>query len=271
MQSVTSLNIKKLKLNMKNVSSPVNGVYTAQNNIILRNSKFLSNYIIENHSIIFWSKNSRLSNSSLDYKGKIHLKPFDLVIDLDLDKMNLKSFLNSRENIKEIFKLESLYNNSFNANILLNIKKIINNKLFQKSKIFINFKNGNVNFNNSFLSNEKIGKLNIYRSVLEIVNGELIFKGNFNFIINNKKEFFKVFQISKKHRFNLENIFFDVEVNMFTNKLKINDIKLNNLKDSSNEYIQIILDEYNTFEGNKIKNWVGLKNFMSRIFESYVG
>ncbi len=270
-QLVTLLNIKKLKFNMKNVSSPVNGIYTAQNNIILRNSKFLSNYTIENNSIIFWSKNSRLSNSSLDYKGKIDLKPFDLIIYLDLDKMNLKNFLNSRENIKEIFKLESLYNNSFSANILLNIKKIINNKLFKKSKIFINFNNGNINFNNSFLSNEKIGKLNLYRSVLEIVNGELIFKGNFNFIINNKKEFFKVFQIPKKHRFNLENIFFDIEVNMFANKLIINDIQLNNLKDFSNEYIQIILDEYNAFEGNKIKNWVSLKNFMSKIFESHAG
>ncbi len=58
---------------------------------------------------------------------------------------------------------------------------------------------------------------------------------------------------------------------MFANKLIINDIQLNNLKDFSNEYIQIILDEYNAFEGNKIKNWVSLKNFMSKIFESHAG
>ena len=58
---------------------------------------------------------------------------------------------------------------------------------------------------------------------------------------------------------------------MFTNKLKINDIKINNLKDSSNEYIQVMLDEYNAFENNKIGNWVSLKNFVNRIFNIYLG
>ena len=58
---------------------------------------------------------------------------------------------------------------------------------------------------------------------------------------------------------------------MFKNKLKINDLKLNNLKAATNENIQMILDEYNIFESNKIKNWVSLKKFINRIFESYLG
>ena len=58
---------------------------------------------------------------------------------------------------------------------------------------------------------------------------------------------------------------------MFKNKLKINDLKLNNLKAATNENIQMILDEYNIFESNKIKNWVSLKKFINRIFEGYLG
>ena len=69
----------------------------------------------------------------------------------------------------------------------------------------------------------------------------------------------------------MEKIFFDLEINMFKNKLKINDLKLNNLKAATNENIQMILDEYNIFESNKIKNWVSLKKFINRIFESYLG
>ena len=69
----------------------------------------------------------------------------------------------------------------------------------------------------------------------------------------------------------MEKIFFDLEINMFKNKLKINDLKLNNLKAATNENIQMILDEYNIFESNKIKNWVSLKKFINRIFESYEG
>ena len=270
-QLTSLLNIKKLKLSMKNVSTPENEIYTAQNNIILRNSKFFSNYKIENNLISFDSKNSRLSNSSLDYKGKINLNPFDLIIDLNLEKINLKNLVKSSQNFEEIFKLESLYNPNFNAKILLNINKIINSKLFQNLKIFINFDNGKIDFNNSFLLSEKIGKLNLYNSSLGIIDKELVFKGNFNFEINNKKEFFKTFQTPKKFRVNLEKIFFDLEINMFKNKLKINDLKLNNLKAATNENIQMILDEYNIFESNKIKNWVSLKKFINRIFESYLG
>ena len=47
-------------------------------------------------------------------------------------------------------------------------------------KIFINFDNGKIDFNNSFLLNEKIGKLNLYNSSLGIIDKELVFKGNFN-------------------------------------------------------------------------------------------
>tara|TARA_Y100000590_G_scaffold258860_1_gene290534 strand:- start:576 stop:2111 length:1536 start_codon:yes stop_codon:yes gene_type:complete len=268
---ITLLNIKKLKLNMKNESSYENGIYIAQNNVTIRNSKFFSNYKIKNNLISFDSENSRLLNSSLDYQGKIFLKPFDLMIDLNLDKINLKSFFNSDQNFKEIFKLESLYNTNFSARIILNVKKIINNKLFQNSKIFINFNNGKINFDNSFLQNEKIGKLNLYNSSIAIIDEQLIFKGSFGFKINDKKEFFRVFQIPKKFRKNLENIFFDIEINMFTNKLKIKNFKINHLKAATDQNIQLILNEYNAFESNRIKNWVSLKNFVNRIFESYLG
>ena len=271
MQIITLFNIKKLKLSIKNVSSIINETYVAQNNIILKNSKFSSNYKIENNVISFISENSRLSNSSLDYNGKINFNPFDLVIDLNLDKINLKNFFNSKQNFEEIFKLESLYNTNFSAKIFLKINKIINNKLFQSSKIFLNFNNGNINFNNSFFLNEKIGKLNLYNSAIEVIDKELVFKGNFNFKINNKKEFFKIFQIPKRFRADIKNIFFDIEINMFKNKLKINNLKINNLKTDVDKNIQIILNEHNAYENTKIKNWVSLKNFVKRIFMNYSG
>jgi len=261
-QLITILNIKKLKLGMKNISSIVNGTYIAQNNIILRNSKFFFSYKIQDNLISFISENSRLLNSSLEYRGKINLNPFDLGIDLNLDKMNLKNFFNSSENFEEIFKLKPLYNTNLSAKIFLKIKKIINNKLFQSSNIFVNFSNGNINFNNSFLLSDKIGKLNLYNSVLEIADEELIFKGSFNFKINNEKEFFKLFQIPKKFRRNVENIFFDIEINMFKNKLKINEFKINNLETAMDQNIQIILNEQNAYEINKIKNWISLKRFI---------
>ncbi len=267
LKSTTLLKVKKLKLVMKNISSNTNEIYTAQNNIILRNSKFLSNYLIEKQLMNFSSENSRFSNSHLDYKGKINFEPFDFKIDLNLNKINFKSFFNSNENFEEIFKLKPLYNDNFSASVLLNIKKIINNKLFQSSKILINFDNGEINFNNSFLVSKKIGKLNLYNSNLKIIDEELVFNGNFNFKINNKKEFYNVFQIPKKFRNNLENIFFDLKINMFKNEIKIHNFKFKNLDSAMNENIQIILDEYNSFDSSKIKNWVTLKNFINKIFK----
>ena len=57
-----------------------------------------------------------------------------------------------------------------------------------------------INFNKSYLSNTKIGKLNLDYGKIYKEDNQLVFKGKFNFNIKNEKQFFKTFQIPKNNR-----------------------------------------------------------------------
>jgi len=156
------------------------------------------------------------------------------------------------------------------AKIDINSKNV-QNKLFDSSKIIINFDNGKINFNDSYLVSEKIGLLKLTKSKINLVDGQLIFKSSFNFNVINQGKFYTVFQIPKKNRKLLKNIFFDLQLNTFSDKLNINNFKINSKKSILNDAAKSIINQYNNNEKNKIQNWINLKKFTREIFSSYSG
>ena len=156
------------------------------------------------------------------------------------------------------------------AKIDINSKNV-RNKLFDFSKILINFDNGKINFNDSLLISKKIGSLKLNESKIDLVNEELIFKGSFNFNVINQGKFYSTFQVPKKNRKLLKNIFFDLQLNTFSDKLNINNFKINSKKSILNDDAKGIINQYNNNEKNKIQNWINLKKFTREIFSSYSG
>ena len=75
----------------------------------------------------------------------------------------------------------------------------------------------------------------------------------------------------KKQRKELKNIYFTVEYNVFKNKLKILNFKLNNPKDKITENVRRILEEINYDDKGGIDNWIDLKNMTNKIITSYFG
>ena len=132
--------------------------------------------------------------------------------------------------------------------------------------------NGEIDFNNTYFLNNKIGSLNLYKSSIEIINNKLVIKGSYDFNIEKQKEFFKIFQVSKSNRRFIKNIYFDLEYNMFKDELKIMNFKLNDLINPQSDSITYILDDYNSKnEKDKIQNWIELKRFVNKLFINYAG
>ena len=69
----------------------------------------------------------------------------------------------------------------------------------------------------------------------------------------------------------MKNIFFDININTFDNKLNIGNFRINNKKNILNDETQSIINQYNNNKKNKIQNWINLKNFTREIFNSYSG
>ena len=133
----------------------------------------------------------------------------------------------------------------------------------------LNFNNGDINFNKSHLNSSKVGKLDLNYGKIYRENNQLLFKGNFNFNINNQEQFFKSFQIPKSNRLKIQNIYFDLEFNLFEKEFNITSFKLNDSNLEENNFVLELLDDYNN--NNEIKNWIDLKNFVNKFFLIYYG
>ena len=190
--------------------------------------------------------------------------------DANIEKLNLIKLLTSSFNLIKSSNLNFLLNKNLNIKIAINIENI-RNKIFDNSKILINFDNGKINFNDSYVFSKKIGSIKLYKSKVDIVDENIIFKGSFNFNIENEEKFYTTFQIPKKHRKLLKNIFFDLSINTYDGKLNINNFRINKRENILNHKTQDIIIRYNDSEKNEIQNWISLKNFIREIFITYLG
>ena len=269
-KSITLIKLNKLDLEIKNESLTKDKKYLATNVIFFRNAKLYTNFQIQNNLISFNSEDSKIVNNNLDYNGEIYFDPFDIKLEINLDKLNLIKFLTSSLTFIKSSNLEFLFNKNLSAKIDINAKNL-RNKVFDYSKILINFDNGKINFNDSFLISKKIGSLKLNKTKIKLVDEKLTFNCSFNFNVINQDEFYTVFQIPKKNRKLLKNIFFDLQVNTLNDKLNINNFKINSKKSVLNDATKSIINQYNNSEKNKIYNWINLKNFTREIFKSYSG
>ena len=269
-KSVTLIKLKKLDLEIKNKSLIKDKKYIGKNTIYFRNAKLHSNFQIQNNIIRFKSKDSKIVNSDLDYNGQVDIDPFYTKLEINLEKLNLIKFLISSFDFVKVLNVDFLFNKNLNAKIDIKSNNI-HNKLFDFAKILINFDNEKINFNDSVLTSKKIGSLKLTESNLDFIDEKLVFKGSFNFDVANQKKFYTVFQIQKKNRKLLKNIFFDIHIDSSNDKLTINNFKINDKKSITNENTMNIINQYNSGKENKIQNWINLKNFTREIFNSYFG
>jgi len=265
----TILKMPKIKFKMFNQSTINDSKYAAVNKLFIGGTKLIFDYIIEDSVIILKSNNSKLLNDNIKYNGLIQLNPFDLNLNIYSNIFNYNKYISLNNFFQELLKTDLLFNRNLNAKISFVVKDILNNKLFDNMAILLNFNNGNINFNKSYLFSDKIGKLNLNYGKIQKKNNQLIFSGKFDFNINDEKQFYKIFQIPKNNRLKVKNIYFDLEYNLFEKEFKIISFKLNDLNVEENKNVLDLLDDYN--RKNNTKNWIDLKSFINKIFIIYEG
>ena len=266
------MELKKLLMSINNTSNFNNNQIDSRKNILsIGNSKFITNYKVEDDVFLLKSKDSKLINNQIKYDGEIYLNPFDLNLNIYLEKLNINKLIIKNDILKELLYTKVLFNKNLSANIIIDAEKIVKNKLFDSGKFFLKFNNRYIDLNNSYLVSNKIGKLILENSSLKFIDDQLIYNSAFNFEIKDQKEFYKSFQTPKKNRKSLKNIFLDIEFNLLENNLSISKFSINNKNSESSESVKSILHRYSNDPDNKIKNWIDLKIFFNKVFENYEG
>ena len=261
------INSKKLKIEFRNETIKLNKITTGLIDLSIFNSKLMTQYTHKDKMILFQSQESKLTNNKINYKGKINFSPFDLNLNINLDKLKLKNLINKNSILLEFIKSGYLFNDNINASISINSPNLLDHKIFDYSKIFFNIKNSSINLNKSEILSNKIGLLKLTNSQLFFQDGNILFNGDFNLNIKNQKNFFSFFQVPKKIRKPIKNVFFSIEYNTFNGQIRLNTFKIDNIKPSSK--IKNLIDDLNSNENNMINNLIEFKNLINTFLISY--
>ena len=131
---------------------------------------------------------------------------------------------------------DSLGNLSGNMELFF---KNIKDEIINEGKINLNIDEKNISDLNAIFKVDGVGEITSKFNYREN-DGELIFKSNNTFEINNTKEFSKKFQISSGKSNKLKKIYFDLEKNIETGEISISNVHINKIdtkKETNKIYI----------------------------------
>ena len=236
-KKITKINTKKISIDSFNEANFIEGKYEYENILDLFSSRFKTDYKFLDNSLVFKSKKSLIKSTPIKYNGSINFKPFNFQINIDSKKFNFSYLWKNLYLINELISTKLLLNQNLYGKINIFSEKITANKYFNKINIIINFKEGEINLNDTVLYSDRFGELSIYDSKLLSSVGETTLSAKLKLKIKNKNFFYSNFLIPKKNRKEINNLIFDV------------DFKLN---DYSIIIKNIFFQEENS---NKVKNF----------------
>ncbi|MDC0436188.1 hypothetical protein OAL81_01405 [Candidatus Pelagibacter sp.] len=266
-KNVTLIKFQKLKINYDNESTNKNKTINGINKISVLNSKLNTKYKFKNEKFTFESVNSKLNNNNIEYNGLLNLKPFDLNLKIDLEKIYLRDLLNVDSILFQLFKSGQLFNSNLSVNISLNSPGVLDHRLINDLKLKFNIKDERINFNNSSITINKIGAITLTKSKLTYKDFYLMFSGDFVFNIDDHDKFFYFFQTPKNNRKPIESINFSIDFDFQNNQLILNNVNINKIK--LNLETKTIIDNFNLAKKSKKINLIELKNLINRIINSY--
>ena len=219
------------------------------------------------------SKKSLIINTPISYFGNIELAPFSFKIFIEAAEIDLEYIFKNLFFINELVSSNILLNDNINGLIKIKTTKLNKNRIFNIANININFEEGDLNFDNSYLENNKFAKITVNNTQFESFEGSSNLTGEIKLNIYDHKQLYKTLPIPKKKRFKrkFDKINFYFTLNLNSSKYSIDRI---NFLDDENKIIQsknvdnFVEDNYET--RFIYSNSVLLKNFMKKVLNTYL-
>ena len=267
-EKITKIKLNPLKLSLINKSKTNDKTRSLKVNF--KRSKLITNYFLEDDSIILESYNSFIGTNKFNYSGKINLDPFDFKIESKIQRLDFKKILPDKNIFTEIFSREFLLNENFNGRFVIRSDDLNNGNFFNEISINSNFVGEKIELTNSKLLNKKIGSLNLDYGNIYLEENDIIFKGKFIFEVFDKNKFYRKFLVSKKNQKNIDKVYFGLIYNLTNSDIKIFFISLNEDKPDLNDNLDNLIYGFNN-NSITINNWISLRSFINKILSSYSG
>ena len=265
----TIITSNKLKLRFINELSKKNNTFFGLNTFFIVNARLITSYKFKDNIFLFESDESKLKNSSINYKGELNLDPFGLDMDVNLKSSQLKKYSRFGSIFLELLKSKLLFNENINIDISINSSETFNSKIINSVNLVFKINNGNIDFDQSTFLNDKIGLLKITNSKIFSENNSLKFISDFNIEIKNSNKLNSLLQIPKKHRKLIKNIIINVELDSVDNIFKINSFKIDDR--ASGQKLDNLINNFNSIENFELTNFIKMKNLFNNLIVSYDG
>ena len=259
--SFTTLVLKKLRLKIENQIN-----YREENKIGLlkinfKNKNNLINYKIKKNSLDF-----SLEDSNKTFNGNIEFKPFYMVSNFDYQNLKLSDLINNPL-LNDIIKTQIISNENLNAEININIKKIVDFDRFTDLTLKLKIEEGDFTFSESNIEWKESINLSLLEGLIDYDEDTINLNGRMLITIKDKDDFFRHFQINKDFRKKLEKIEFDFNYNIIDRDVSFDNLKINN---KSNNKLDKFIMNFNSSE-EKVFNKITFKSFVNSIFSAYFG
>ena len=223
------------------------------------------NYINKNQKINYNIKDEKIVLNSIDdkFNGEINIKPFFLLLNLNLQNIGVKKIFANNSILVNFLKSEIIYNKNLNGKIkviidgindLNHIDQITFDILLEEGLIFISnlnfiFKGSTIlNFNNVSMINDE---------------NKLMFIGDIEITFKDIQNFYSHFQIIRNYRKNIKKITSDFIFNFDDELFQFNELKISGIDQKiSNQY----LNKFNS-EKKDIFNKVIFRNSVKDFFK----
>ena len=257
-----NINSKKMQLKIFNESvKKSENIITGVNNLSVFNSKISTQYEINKNIVTFAAKNSKI-----EYSGNLSIKPFDLNLDINLDRSELANIFDVNSIFFEFLKTQLLFNENISANISLNTTFPKMDEVFNSAKINFNLVNGSINFNHSKLINNKIGSMKIMDSRLFLDKDKLILNADIEIDIKNSNNLFSFLQTPKNKRNLIKKVYFNFDYDFLADQVFLNNFRIDE-NDSNTKMVKII----NEFYRDKKQNLNMSRRMLNKLLSYYDG
>ena len=220
------------------------------------NQNIKINFDLEDNFLKFSTKNNNII-------GDINIKPFFILLYLNLPRLDLKDIFNENSLLINILKSETLNNKNLNANINIKAQNFTNLHFFKDIKFNILLEEGEIlmqNFSTSFKDSVIV---NINDTQLIIDDNKIKFAGFIDLNFTNVRKVFEHYQINIKDRKYINKINFAFLFNLDEKFIEIDNLKIDG---KTNKNLNIFLRNFNK-KKEDIFNKIVVRNSVKDFFK----
>ncbi len=234
--SISDIKFNSPKMNISNKFNKENENFTIANtNIELLKNKLDLNYKFnQNYIELLDDKSKKINHSKLI--GKIELDPFFFNLNLILSGVRIQTVLNHL--FLNLYNTSKTVDLNFNGNLKINLNEI-NNRLFEKLIININFLDEKISLNDSSIKLKKIGKINFSDPSIYEKNQKIIINSKIKFDVVDQDELYRKFLIPRQNRIDLNKVYFEVEYNIDDRNYFLSNINLDGSENNQTVFYEV--------------------------------